>query len=312
MKRILITGANGFLGQALTHQLISEHRPVRIVTRCLQEQRSDMLETKQITALDENTDWAEVVKDISVIIHCAARVHVMNENSSDPLEEFRRVNVRGTLNLARQAAASGVRRFIFISSIGVNGSETVGTPFTADDVATPNTPYSISKWEAEQELLALSKVSGLEVVIIRPPLIYGPAAPGNFAQLMRAINLGIPLPFGMLSNKRSYVAIDNVVDLIIRCIDHDAAKNQVFLVSDGVDLSTTELIRRIAKAQQKTIFLLPIPTAWLYVFAKLVRREAQIHKICCSLEIDIKKTTELLMWHPIISIDDALHKTVIS
>lgn len=295
--RVLITGATGFLGGALTQRLIAEKRSLRVAVRRPQIQCSSDLDVVLVPDLEPDTDWEKAVEGIAVVVHCAARVHVMKDKALDPLAEFRRINVLGTLKLARQSAEAGVKRFVLVSSIGVNGTETFGQAFLADDPVSPQSPYAVSKWEAEQELMKLSSETGMEVVVIRPPLIYGPGAPGNFSQLQRAVNLYFPLPFGRLHNVRSFVALENVVDLIVKCIDHPKAANQVFLVSDGEDLSTADFIRKIAKAQGKFSMLVPMPEAWLWMLAKIIRKEQQLRKVICSLQVDIDKTISVLSWY---------------
>lgn len=250
------------------------------------------------------------MKGVDVVIHCAARVHVMHDQAVDPLIEFRKVNLAGTLNLARQAAAAGVQRFVFISSIKVNGEGTApGMPYHADDAVTPLDAYGISKHEAEQGLLALAAETGMEVVIIRPVLVYGPGVKANFLNMMSWLYKGIPLPFGAIYNKRSLVALDNLVDLIVTCIDHPAAANQVFLVSDGDDLSTTDLLRRMGRALGKPARLIPIPSKWLEFGARLLGKQALAQRLCGSLQVDISKTRELLGWTPPVSVDEGLRKT---
>ncbi len=247
---------------------------------------------------------------VEVVIHAAARVHVMHDESSDPLAEFRKVNVDGTLNLARQAAEAGVGRFIFISSIKVNGEGTpVGVPYVADGQAAPADPYGISKMEAEQGLRALAAETGMEVVIIRPTLVYGPGVKANFLNMMRWLHKGVPLPFGAIYNQRSLVALDNLVDLIVTCIDHPTAANQTFLVSDGEDLSTTELLRRMGVALGKPARLLPVPSRLLEAGAAMLGKQALAQRLCGSLQVDISKTRELLNWSPPVSVDEALRKT---
>jgi nucleoside-diphosphate-sugar epimerase len=312
MTRILITGASGFLGSALACRLSIEGRPLRVALRHPQPHWPAEVEVVPVSGLEPDADWSMAVEGIETIVHCAARVHIMREEELTPLDEFRKINVYGTINLARQAIEAGVKRFVLISSIGVNGAETTDRAFSADDVVSPQTPYAISKWEVEQELMKLAKTSGLEVVIIRPPLIYGQGAPGNFAQLLRAVKLRLPLPFGRLQNLRSFVALDNVVDLINRCIDHPRAANQIFLVSDGEDLSTAEFIQRIAKALGKPILLFPISEKWLNKLAGLFGKQQQLRKITGSLQINIEKTMTMLSWKPVISIDDALNSAVLS
>jgi nucleoside-diphosphate-sugar epimerase len=245
-----------------------------------------------------------------VVVHAAARVHVMNEIASDALAEFRKVNVEGTLRLAKRAAESGVKRFIFISSIKVNGESTLpGKPFKADDTPAPVDPYGISKHEAEQALRQLARETGMEVVIIRPPLVYGPGVKANFLSMLRWLNKGIPLPLGAIRNQRSLVAIGNLVDLIITCIDHPAAANQTFLVSDGQDLSTTQLLRRLGNALGKKARLLPLPEWLLVAAAAVLRKQSVAQRICGSLQVDISKNRELLGWMPPINMDEAMRQT---
>ncbi|WP_371915447.1 UDP-glucose 4-epimerase family protein [Pseudomonas sp. CC6-YY-74] len=260
--------------------------------------------------INSSTDWRLAVRGQNVVIHSAARVHMMSDDSSDPLVEFRQVNVEGTLNLARQAAAAGVRRFIFISSIKVNGEGTpVGAPYLADAQPAPVDPYGISKMEAEQGLRALAVETAMEVVIIRPTLVYGPGVKANFLSMMRWLNKGVPLPFGAIHNRRSLVALDNLVDLIVTCIDHPAAANQTFLVSDGEDLSTTELLRKMGLALGKPARLLPVPSRMLEVGAAVLGKKALSQRLCGSLQVDISKTRELLNWTPPVCVDEALRKT---
>ena len=233
----------------------------------------------------------------------------MNDLSAGTLAEFRKVNVEGTLNLARQAAEAGVKRFVFISSIKVNGEGTeFGKPYTADDAPAPVDPYGISKLEAEQGLLGLASETGMEITIIRPVLVYGPGVKGNFASMINLVEKGIPLPLGAIHNQRSLVGIDNLVDLIIRCIDHPAAANQVFLAADGEDLSTTELLRIVAKAIERPSRLIPVPAPVLQFGATLLGRKAMAQRLLGSLQVDILKTRELLDWTPPVSVDEGLKR----
>jgi nucleoside-diphosphate-sugar epimerase len=264
----------------------------------------------QVSGLEPDTDWQNALKGVDVVIHSAARVHVMEDKASDPLAAFRKVNVEGTLNLARQAAELGVRRFISISSIKVNGEGTsLGMPYLADAQPAPADPYGISKMEAEQGLRELAAESGMEVVIIRPPLVYGPGVKANFLNMMRWLHKGVPLPFGAIHNRRSLVALDNLVDLIVTCIGHPAAANQTFLVSDGEDLSTTELLRGMGTALGKPARLLPVPSWLLETGAAMLGKQALSQRLCGSLQVDISKTRELLNWTPPVSVDEALRKT---
>jgi nucleoside-diphosphate-sugar epimerase len=234
---ILVTGATGFVGKAVVQRLLADDGSRRVVVAVRRDgqQWPEMVLPRVTGDLAPSTDWTLALEGVSVVIHLAARVHVMAETTADPLTEFRRVNVHGTLNLARQAAVAGVRRFVFISSIGVNGAETFQQPFTTQDVAAPHSPYAVSKYEAELGLQASAAETGMEVVIIRPPLVYGPGAPGNFGSLMRWLKRGVPLPLGAIHNQRSLVAQGNLVDLIVLSLTHPVAANHTFLVSDGED-----------------------------------------------------------------------------
>jgi len=264
----------------------------------------------RVAGIESNTEWQSALVGMDVVIHCAARVHVMHDASSDPLAEFRKVNVDGTLNLAQQAASAGVRRFIFISSIKVNGEGTeLGNPYFADDHPTPLDPYGVSKMEAEQTLRVLASETGMEVVIIRPVLVYGPGVKANFRSMMIWLSRGVPLPLGAIRNKRSLVALDNLVDLILTCLNHPAASNQTFLVSDAEDLSTSELLQRMGAALGKPARLLPVPPLLLEAGATLLGRRAVAQRLCGSLQVDISKTRELLGWEPLVSVDEAMRST---
>ncbi len=301
---ILVTGANGFMGKRLTEVLAKRGYPYRKATR------GAFPEAVSVGTIDGQTNWQTALTEVSVVVHLAARVHVMNDQAADPLVEFRRVNVEGTLNLARQAAAANVKRFIFISSIKVNGERTVlGQPFRADDTPAPLDPYGVSKQEAEEGLRALAQQTGMEIVIIRPPLVYGPGVKANFHSMMRWLSLGVPLPLGMISNQRSLVSIENLIDLIITCSYHPAAVNQVFLVSDGEDLSTTELLRRMGKALAKPARLIPVPAVFLRLAAKLLGKGDVAQRLCESLQVDISKNKKMLEWSPPMSVDEGLLKT---
>jgi nucleoside-diphosphate-sugar epimerase len=271
-------------------------------------------ETQQQYVVDDltaTTDWAFAVAGQQVVIHAAARVHVINETASDPLTAFQVVNVDATLNLARQAVSAGVKRFVFISSIKVNGESTEpGHAFTEADTPNLQDAYGQSKHEAEQGLRQLSADTGMEVVIIRPPLVYGPGVKANFASLMRAVQRGWPLPLGAVHNQRSLVALDNLVDLIVTCITHPQAANQTFLVSDGQDLSTTELVRGMAQAAGVPARLLPVPVWALKTGASLLGKGDAVQRLCGNLQVDISKARTLLGWNPPISVDEGLRRAV--
>ncbi len=308
---VLLTGASGFVGQALQGQLLSEPRlQLRAAYRVPPLLVPAGLELCTAPELGPAADWRAALAGVDVLLHCAARVHVMREQVVDPLTEFRRVNVEGTLNLAQQAVAAGVKRFVFLSSIKVNGEGTeLGMAYRSDAAPAPQDAYGVSKYEAEQGLLALAAESSMQVVIIRPVLVYGPGVKANFRNMMGWLHKGVPLPLGAIHNQRSLVALDNLVDLIRVCIDHPAAANQVFLVSDGEDMSTTQLLRRMALALGRPARLLPVPSALLRFAAALLGKRSVAQRLCGSLQVSIDKTRELLDWTPPIGVDQALAQT---
>lgn len=309
--RVLVTGATGFVGSVLVDRLDADGVAVRgSVWRKLPA--SGSFEPVMVTEIGGATDWTDAVPGMDVVVHLAARVHMMQDQEIVPLVEFRRVNVEGTLKLARQSAAAGVKRFIYLSSIKVNGEQTQpGCPFSADDNPAPLDAYGVSKHEAEQGLLLLANETGMEIVIIRPPLVYGPGVKANFQSMMRWVNRGVPLPLGAIHNKRSFVALDNLVNLIVACINHPAAANQTFLAGDGEDLSTTELLSRIGKALGKPARLVPIPVGLLTFAASLLGKKDVAQRLCGSLQVDISKARELLGWEPLVSVDEGLRKAVV-
>jgi nucleoside-diphosphate-sugar epimerase len=309
---ILITGANGFIGTALRRRLQADRRfavraAVRRKARLEQADGIELIETGDLAA---DTDWRTALRGIDAIVHLAARAHVMQDTAADPLAEYRKVNVDGTLNLARQAQQAGIKRFIFISSIKVNGEQTsADRPFRAEDHPSPVDAYGISKREAEDGLRALCANSEMRFVIIRPPLVYGPGVKGNFLTLLRWLDRGFPLPLASIRNKRSLVAVDNLVDLIATCIDHPSAVDQTFLASDGEDLSTPELLKRTAAAIGKKAYLWGVPVGLLQLAAQCAGKTAAIQRLCGSLQLDIGKTRERLGWEPPVDVDQALQAT---
>jgi nucleoside-diphosphate-sugar epimerase len=308
LVNIVLTGATGFLGARLADQIDRQGdlNLTCIVRRALPA--GDKCEVV-MGSLDACTDWSAALKSQEVVIHAAARAHIMKEEVADSLAEYRKVNVEGTLNLARQAGAAGIRRFIFISSIKVSGEQTsIGQPFFADDVPSPEDFYGISKHEAEQGLRQIAAETGMEVVVIRPPLVYGPGVKGNFASMIKLVGKGLPLPLGAVHNKRSLVALDNLVDLIVTCIDHPGAANETFLVSDGEDLSTTQLLRGVAEAMGKPSRLIPVPAGLLQFGATLLGKKAMAQRLLGSLQVDISHTRKCLNWTPPLTVKQGLQR----
>jgi nucleoside-diphosphate-sugar epimerase len=306
----LVTGANGFVGSRLCARLREEGLSVRCAVRRLISM-PDEPDAVVIGGLLSKTDWSVALRNVSQIVHLAACVHVTNVNSARRLAEFRSVNVDGTARLASQAAAAGVRRFVFVSSIKVNGEFTeAGKPFTADDVPSPEGAYAISKYEAERLLRQISSETGMEVVIIRPPLVYGPGVKANFGLMMRWLARGVPLPLaGLNDNCRSFVALENLVDLILVCLAHPSAANQTFLVSDGEDLSTVQLLKRLGVAMERPARLFYFPTLGLLRPAMALLGKRGVYKrLHGSLQIDLTKTRRLLDWTPPVSVEEGFRR----
>lgn len=305
MNGVLLTGASGFIGRSILDRLLFQGVDVVSAIRNEKVYLPRKARKVIIPAFGGGVEWSNILHSCGTIIHSAARVHIMNDCAADPLAEFRKVNVEGTLHLARSAAYVGVKRFIFISSIKVNGEGTkLDRPYTAFDVPAPQDSYGISKMEAEHGLRDIAKTTGMEVVIIRPVLVYGPGVKANFRSMMNWLSKGVPLPLGAIHNKRSLVSLDNLVDLIVTCIDHPAAANETFLVSDGEDLSTTEMLRRMGQALGKSARLVPVPAGLLEAGAAMLGKRAVAQRLCGSLQVDIRHTRETLNWNPPVSVDD--------
>ena len=282
---IAVTGATGFIGRALVAELAARQ------FNCYQLARFPV----------------EIAARAHCLIHCAARAHIMRDEALDPRAEYRRVNVHGTLKLAHQAAVAGVKRFVFISSIGVNGTFTHGPHrFAGDDVPAPTEDYAISKWEAEQGLWEIASQTRMEVVVVRSPLVYGPGVKGNFARLLDLVNSGVPLPLAAVNNRRSFIGLDNLVDLLISCTDHPRVAGQTLLVSDGQDLSTPELLRMIANALGRPARLLPVPVPLLRLAGRALGRLNEVDRLVGSLEVDSGATRELLGWAPPVSVEEGV------
>lgn len=308
--RVLVTGATGFVGRTLVNALIVEGIQVVGVGR----RQGDFPKftyhaVQDFAAFD---DWQSILQGCDVVVHLAARVHVMDEQSTDPLAAFRQVNVDGTLRLASEATKAGVKRFIYMSSVKVNGERTQpGQPFTEEGTANPEDAYGLSKFEAEQGLFLIAEQTGMAVVIIRPPLVYGDGVKANFASMMGVVKRGIPLPLGAIYNQRSFLYVRNLVSFIRVCMVHPKAANQVFLVSDGHDLSTTELLKRCAQALGVKSKLLSVPQGWITFCAALVGKGAMAQRLCGNLQLDISKARSLLGWTPPWTVEDGLHETAL-
>lgn len=308
-QRMLVTGASGFVGQSLCVDAIRRGWSVTAALRKSDAALPDC-EAALIGQVDETTPWAGALRDIEVVVHLAARVHVMKDTATDPLAEFRKVNVVGTEHLARSAAAAGVKRLVYVSSIKVNGEETVeDRRYTEQDVPQPQDPYGISKWEAEQALHRVADETGLEVVIVRPPLVYGAGVRGNFLQMLGAVARGLPLPLGSISNQRDLVYVGNLVDALMACATHPAAVGQTYLVSDGEPVSTSELLHRLAEAMHVPSRVFPFPPSLLKLAGGVLGKSAQVERLLGSLQVDSDKIRRELAWQPPYSLQQGLQET---
>lgn len=309
MNKILVTGSNGFVGKALCLQALLRGDNVNAATRvayCLPK-----INNFVVGNIAESTNWSAPLKGCDVVIHLAARVHVMQETSADPLAEFRQMNVIATEHLARSAAAVGVKRFVFVSSIKVNGEETFnGQAYNEQMTPAPQDAYGVSKWEAEQVLHKVAKETGLDVVIVRPPLVYGAGVKGNFAQMISVVAHGVPLPFASVRNKRSLIYVKNLVDALILCATHPNAAGNTYLVSDCDDVSTSDLLRKLAFAMGKKPRLFLLPISLLRLTARMFKKSDQLARLLGSLQIDSTKIRRELGWAPPFSVDDGLKQTV--
>lgn len=309
---LVVTGASGFVGTHLCQALQQRGMAYRAVVRTAAAS-AQTPHTMCLPSIDAHTDWTQVLQGASTVVHLAARVHQVVDSSADPLQAFRATNLHSTVQLARSAQQMGVRRFIFVSTVKVMGEQTApGRPFRASDPAQPQDAYATSKYEAEQELKALTAGSTMELVIVRPPLVYGPGVRANFASLVRAVARGLPLPLGRVHNQRSLVGIDNLVDLLLLCTQHPRAAGQTLLVSDGQDVSTAELVQQIAAALGRPARLLPVPLPWLRLAGRLTGRDAAIQRLCSSLQVDISATCQNLGWTPPVSVAGGLRRAVVS
>lgn len=312
-ETVLITGGTGFVGQALIRRLLHDGRHhVRASVRSDSPDLPDGAEVVRTGAIDADTDWHEALEGVSIVVHTAAFTHAGTHLPADAKRALRAVNVDGTSNLANQAAASGVRRFVFLSSIKVHGEHsTYGRPFTADEPPYPESPYGVSKWEAERALIDNARQTGMEWVVVRPPLVYGPKGKGSFAAVTAAIGKGVPLPVGALrDNRRSLIALDNLVDVLVTCLDHPAAANETFLASDGEDLSTYELFFRIAKTLNRSPRFFSVPTRFLSSMLRLFGQSDIGDRLIGTLQADIHKTRQKLSWAPPLTVDQGLRRAI--
>jgi nucleoside-diphosphate-sugar epimerase len=307
---VLVTGASGFVGRALCSHLVSRDFDIVATVTNLPNVHVPRVHYRIVTKLDAATDWHDALAGVQTVIHCAARVHVMHDYSQDPLTEFRRVNTLGTKTLARAAAHCGVKRLVFLSSIKVNGeSAPSDAPFVQASPAKPQDPYAISKWEAEQALTQIAAETGLELVILRCPLVYGPGVKGNFLRLLQAVNHGIPMPLTLAINRRSLIYLDNLTDAIATCLTHPAAAGKTYLMSDGEDVSTAELISRIAQALGKPSRLWPCPLGLMELAGMLTGKSDEIARLLGSLCIDSSKIRSELDWTPPYTLEQGLAET---
>jgi len=316
MKSILITGAGGFIGKVLCQNLLSLGYNIKILARLRQDSASEVLcdgcKIFTIDQLKPSSVLSDAMRDVDLVIHLAARVHVVNEKSANPLHAFREVNVEWTKRLVEVALTFKVKRFIFISTLNlyVDGSCYKDKMFCEEDVVNPKTPYAISKYEAEQYLNDVAKKTDMEVVIIRPPLVYGPGVKANFLSLLKLTKTGLPFPVGSLNNKRSMISIDNLVDFIACCIEHPKAANETFLISDDCDITTKELFEKLIKLFGKRALLFPVPIKIMYFFGSLFGKKSIVDRLCAPLQVDITKAKTMLGWKPVQTLDDGLQEVV--
>lgn len=310
MTAFLVTGANGFVGKALCAELMHRKYDVRGAIRKPLHSPGLACDAVNVGSVGPDTNWTEALNGVDVVVHLVARVHVMYESVADPLAAFREINVAGTEQLALAAAKNGVRRLVFASSIKVNGEHTNGVAFTGMDTPSPQDPYGISKYEAEQVLRRIAQETGMEIVIVRPPLVYGPGVGGNFLRLLNLVSLGIPLPLASVNNLRSMIYLGNFVDALITCATHQAAAGKTYLVSDGEDVSTAELIRNMAGFMDKAGRLISFPSALLLLLGQLTGKRGEVERLIGSLQIDSTPIRQELGWVPLFSLKQGLQETV--
>jgi nucleoside-diphosphate-sugar epimerase len=310
MGKILVTGADGFIGRQLCRTLRREGFAVKAAVRRTAIVPAEDLEYVAVGDIGPDTDWTDALHGVQRVVHLAGRAHIMGESPSDSRAEYERVNTLGTMRLAQSAAAAQVRRFLFLSSVKVNGEETFGQPFAETDRPAPVDAYGVSKWQAETSLLHLHQQGALPVVIIRPPLVYGPGVRANFLKLIRLVDYGLPLPLGKIKNKRSLVGLGNLINFIMLCLQHPAAAGEIFLVSDQEDLSTPDLVKKIGGFLGRSAYLLPVPYQVMLTIAYLMGKKEAFHKLCHSLEVNVGKANAALQWQPPFTVNEGLKQTI--
>ena len=305
---VLVTGAGGFVGRALVPALLRDGHKVRAAVRNLDGGPVLGAEMVAVGDIGPATDWEAALDGVEAVVHLAARVHVMRDSAADPLAEFRQVNVEGTRRLGAAAASAGVRRFVFVSSVKVNGEATRDRPFTEQDPPAPRDPYGVSKWEAEQALMVGAR-AGMEPVVLRPPLVYGPGVGGNFLSLLRLCHRGLPLPLGAVRNARSLIYVGNLAHALVRAVDHPAASGRTFLVRDGADVSVPQLLRQTGEALGCPVRLIPVPPPLLRFGAAVLGRTAAAERLLGSLSVDDSSIRQVLEWQPPFSMAEGLRET---
>jgi nucleoside-diphosphate-sugar epimerase len=321
MNKILVTGANGFIGESLCKVLSDKNNLVRGVVRDISKiKKNSKIEYVSVGNINFETNWSKSLADIDYVVHCAGKAHIVNQNNKSPKEVYQSINVEGTRQLVTQAAKAGIKRLIFLSTIKVNGEITDDVEgiynkkskkiFTHMDKPSPKDPYGLSKWEAEKVLWEISTKTNLEICVLRLPLVYGKGVKGNLRRLINLMRFGLPLPFSLVKNKRSMIGLDNLVDLISCCIDHPAANGKTFLVSDGEDLSTTDLLSYIASSMGRTSRLFPVPIYLLKTAGFIFNREKEVNRLVESLKVDSRFTRDTLNWLPPVNVVEGIRRMV--
>jgi nucleoside-diphosphate-sugar epimerase len=310
MDRILVTGANGFVGRQLCRSLSQKGFWVKAAVRQTAIAPKEEMQYIPVGDIGPDTDWTEALYGVHLVVHLAGRAHIRRDSSANSMAEYERINTLGTIRLAQMAAAAHVKRFLFLSSVKVNGEETHGQPFAETDRPAPLDFYAVSKWKAEEGLLHLHRQGELSVVIIRPPLVYGPGVRANFLQLIRLVDSGLPLPLGKIQNKRSLVGLRNLIEFITVCLHDPSAAGELFLVSDQEDLSTADLVQRLAVFLGRSPYLLPIPYQFMAIMARIMGKQEAFNKLCHSLQVDVEKSRKVLHWNPPFSVNEELEHTI--